>query len=87
MRPDKAALDEWLSVRIRDLRRTWGRLALRLEYEGVSTLRDLVLLTDEDWAAMNCPGLRERAGQLVSETGLRLGMRYRDGILTFGDEP
>jgi DNA-directed RNA polymerase subunit alpha len=88
MEPNKTALDLWLPASLAEL-----ELSIRatncLESEGICTVRDIVIRTDEELLEIRNFGettLRE-VKQKVQERGLRLGMTCRTGKWSFGDEP
>src|SRR5262249_7445222 len=88
MRPDKRALDRWLDAWLAELELS-VRATNCLESEGIITVRDVVIRSDEELLEIRNFGettLRE-VKQKLQERGLRLGMIHRDGIWTFGDQP
>jgi len=87
VRPTKTALD-CLSMSLADLYLS-VRATVCLESEGITTVRDVVIRDDEELLEVRNFGettLRE-VKQKLNAIGLRTGMRFRDGILTFGEEP
>jgi DNA-directed RNA polymerase subunit alpha len=89
MRPCKMALDQWLSAPLCELALSlWATNCL--ESEGIATVRDLVVRSDEELLEVRNFGespLQEVKYQL-QERGLRLRMKKNsDGVWIFGDEP
>jgi len=87
MRPEKTALD-CLSMSLEELGLPRMVRYHLLNQLGITTVRELVLRTEGDvlGATFSETRLRE-AQQPLGEVGLRLGMRFKDGTWTFGDEP
>jgi DNA-directed RNA polymerase subunit alpha len=87
MPPDKTALDSGLRLHLCEL-----QLSIRatncLESEGITTVLDLVIRTDEELLEIRNFGITtlNEVKQKLKAIGLGLGMRRRDGIWTFGDD-